>query len=1319
MNFTGGLKSLRARSSGHAAWLFLAAVLAACHPTSGADGSVDAGVDAAVPDYCHHFPVPARLPDGGLDRDGGIFTHFSGDVVDESGGVFASEGDVAPLLGCFETTEVDLDPFDAGLIRASSSKVYRGCADVRAACPADDAGANDRWFEAPGATAPFNPWGDDVDAGNEPVANGPCTDGMRFSFERGTYAPWVGSGVFAQNAAVYGNNVSIDRIKPPGYIGTGASSPSSSVGGDYWEFSRDIGYQGNYWAGSMDVRRDWRTRPGTTLDAKLGGELLSPPFIIGTPSITFLIGGTRHSGQRVELIVQGNPNINTILKAQYRGIGVEEVVPGTAVPLEFMPDNIVVRASTSYADDEYMTRRVVWDVTPFMGMTARLRVVDESGLPGHVNVDDFGCAKTLPSGTQWLAAPDGGAPAIGQILRDQPLWGVTDSHAHVMSNLGFGGHYIWADPTDDLRNVYDCHAPLPEIRDRHAAVVREAIARPAQYTGCFISATVVGVIDAVGAGVCGLAAASVGWIPFAGPFLAAAVLTTCTVTLAAATAALTAMPAATTITQHGAAMPTSAGIRVGPFLSWLVSLFSNTDTSVHGMLELQDWDTQDGAHSGYGLTGSHQRYHATMIKRAYDGGLRLMVIDALHSRVLQYVFDGRDDIDDWQGIREQIEGVKRLVAPTTDPDYLPGPLRDIAEIAYTPGQARDIIRRNKLAIILGTETQELGKARFPGDTMDAQVAELYRLGVRKITAIHGIDNPLGGTGFFNDIYNSAGVFANLTKNQAGASDGHWEPLLPIAVPLPSTLPPPLGGMGLGTYQLLFNLQPNMSCAGPTCPWNTRNGGWFVAQQPTSATPDFIGDHAAITFRAGIEGSKNGRFRDEHDPFAEPEFQFASRLDSLEWLLGVGPGGVVPVTRCSLDGMFFPLFGGLDPAADANYRATPTQMNDKGLSPLGAEFLDAMLKRGMIVDTDHFGQKTRADTHALLATFAADAGLGTTDEYPILAIHSDVRRYSRHGPYPLDLDGGSDYAQTLGFGVETDKSRAEVEHIAQNKGVISPGVNGVVVEDPDHLVGRQVNNDCDYSSKSYAIKYLQMVRLMKGHGVTPSTDMNSPSPQLRSRFGNDTACFSGDRPGRREGATDGDDGKPLVASWPRDWTPDRVADCRFNSARPPDSRLPQCHSTIAAQNQLLELNGVEYDDYATRAPATWSPPAGSPATARVVVAQQASEVRDDAAFSQRGVTQIVAYGGGGQLRQIRPMHKFRTGFVADATNRGWDVNIDGLTNEGLLPDVWQDMRNVGVAWEQLGPMFNSANDFLEMWEQGCRMGERWHVARGDRPLAGCD
>jgi hypothetical protein len=148
--------------------------------------------------------------------------------------------------------------------------------------------------------------------------------------------------------------------------------------------------------------------------------------------------------------------------------------------------------------------------------------------------------------------------------------------------------------------------------------------------------------------------------------------------------------------------------------------------------------------------------------------------------------------------------------------------------------------------------------------------------------------------------------------------------------------------------------------------------------------------------------------------------------------------------------------------------------------------------------------------------------------------------------------------------------------------------------------------------------------------------------------------------------------------------------------------------------------VEYLDYATRphlSPA-WRP--GGRTDLQLVIARAASQKRDDAA-AVPAIEQQVAIGGGGELRQLRPMTKYQNDGVAvpAAMNTGWDVNIDGFANEGLMPDVWQDLRNVGVSWEQMGPMFNAAGDFIDMWEKGCRMQRQWHLTNGTAPLAECD
>jgi hypothetical protein len=48
-------------------------------------------------------------------------------------------------------------------------------------------------------------------------------------------------------------------------------------------------------------------------------------------------------------------------------------------------------------------------------------------------------------------------------------------------------------------------------------------------------------------------------------------------------------------------------------------------------------------------------------------------------------------------------------------------------------------------------------------------------------------------------------------------------------------------------------------------------------------------------------------------------------------------------------------------------------------------------------------------------------------------------------------------------------------------------------------------------------------------------------------------------------------------------------------------------------------------------------------------------------------------------------------------------VDGLAHIGLYPDLFQDMRNVGVQWEQLGPLFHSAADYIATWKKAVAIG----------------
>jgi hypothetical protein len=56
-------------------------------------------------------------------------------------------------------------------------------------------------------------------------------------------------------------------------------------------------------------------------------------------------------------------------------------------------------------------------------------------------------------------------------------------------------------------------------------------------------------------------------------------------------------------------------------------------------------------------------------------------------------------------------------------------------------------------------------------------------------------------------------------------------------------------------------------------------------------------------------------------------------------------------------------------------------------------------------------------------------------------------------------------------------------------------------------------------------------------------------------------------------------------------------------------------------------------------------------------------------------------------------------------RDFDYNLDGLAHYGLLPDMLQDMRNVGLSEGTLAWFFRSAERYIQVWEQCVAVGAR--------------
>jgi len=153
---------------------------------------------------------------------------------------------------------------------------------------------------------------------------------VAWDFETGTLAGWESKGSSFDNQPTYGDN--------PTARNRGQAS----------------GHEGSYWIGTFENRLKAEDNAGAVQGDGPKGVLTSESFVIEKRSITFLIGGgCDMNAVRAELLINGAAVLKTTGKCT-----------------------------------ETMERQT-WDVSPYIGQTARIRLIDaSSGGWGHINFDD-------------------------------------------------------------------------------------------------------------------------------------------------------------------------------------------------------------------------------------------------------------------------------------------------------------------------------------------------------------------------------------------------------------------------------------------------------------------------------------------------------------------------------------------------------------------------------------------------------------------------------------------------------------------------------------------------------------------------------------------------------------------------------------------------------------------------------------------------------------------------------------------------------------------------------------------------------------------
>jgi microsomal dipeptidase-like Zn-dependent dipeptidase len=165
--------------------------------------------------------------------------------------------------------------------------------------------------------------------------------------------------------------------------------------------------------------------------------------------------------------------------------------------------------------------------------------------------------------------------------------------------------------------------------------------------------------------------------------------------------------------------------------------------------------------------GAHEQMHITMIRRAYEGGLRLMVALATDNKAAQFL-TGRVEhghmvlIGEKESMEAQLRGMKSLAELN----------RNWMEIAYSSADARRIILHGKLAVVLGVEFDQLGDMGLGSEEREPELeAEyLWSLGARAVIPIHGADNRLGGPAVFIGPYNWLNDLLHRSNTDASIGD---------------------------------------------------------------------------------------------------------------------------------------------------------------------------------------------------------------------------------------------------------------------------------------------------------------------------------------------------------------------------------------------------------------------------------------------------------------------------------------------------------------------------------------------------------------------
>lgn len=174
--------------------------------------------------------------------------------------------------------------------------------------------------------------------------------------------------------------------------------------------------------------------------------------------------------------------------------------------------------------------------------------------------------------------------------------------------------------------------------------------------------------------------------------------------------------------------------------------------AVGGTGPFEGWPTHN--------TYTHQQMFHTWVERAYLGGIRLMVQHMVSNEALCLASKRRSDFtcNDMDAVDKQIDATKDLERAIDRMDDGVVNKSGWYRIAYSPKQAREIIRSGKMAVVLGIEVDTLFNCKPDSNCsreyLRSELERYYAKGVRHVFPIHHFDNAYGGPAIFRDELNA-------------------------------------------------------------------------------------------------------------------------------------------------------------------------------------------------------------------------------------------------------------------------------------------------------------------------------------------------------------------------------------------------------------------------------------------------------------------------------------------------------------------------------------------------------------------------------------